>query len=63
MEIKDRNVIEMNNGDLLLYVEDMDLYVGLNNDSYITDSYLVESNVAKVYADYTLKTIIYSQQM
>ena len=58
-QLKDRNVVEMITGELLLYVEDVDMYVGLNNDTLITDSYIVFENVYRVFRDYTLSEIIY----
>lgn len=60
-EIKlfDRCVIEMKTGDLLLYVEDMDLYIGLNNDAFLEDVYLVEENIKHVYNNHTMSEIIW----
>ena len=58
-ELKDRNVIEMKTGELLLYVEDNDTFIGLNNDAFITDSYIVIENVKRVYSDYTMSDVIY----
>lgn len=61
-QLKDRNIAEMVTGELLLYVEDVDMYVGMNNDTLITDSYIVFENVYRVYKDYTLSEIIYEKQ-
>ena len=55
----DRCVIEMKTGELLLYIEDMDLYIGLNNDAYLEDVYLVHENIAHVYRDYTMSEIVW----
>ena len=60
-QLKDRNVVEMVTGERLLYVEDMDMYVGINNDTCITDSYIVFENVYRVYKDYTLSEVIYEK--
>ena len=58
-ELKDRNVIEMKTGELLLYVEDNDTFIGLNNDAFIIDSYIVIENVKRVYSNYTMSDVIY----
>lgn len=61
-ELKDRNVIEMKTGELLLYVEDNgtnETFIGLNNDAFIIDSYIVIENIKRVYSDYTMNDVIY----
>ena len=62
IKLTDRNIIEMVTGELLLYIEDEDMYIGLNNDAFITESYIVYENVQRVYHDYTLSDIIYEKQ-
>jgi hypothetical protein len=59
IELFDRCVIEMKTGETLMYIEDMDLYVGLNNDAYLEDVYLVEKNIKHIYRDYTMSDVIY----
>lgn len=61
-QLKDRNVVEMVTGELLLYIEDVDMYVGINNDTFITDSYIVFENVHRVYKDYMLSEVLYENQ-
>ena len=62
IKLTDRNVIEMVTGELLLYIEDEDMYIGLNNDAIITESYIVYENVQRVYRDYTLSDVMYEKQ-
>jgi hypothetical protein len=59
IDILDRYVIEMESGEILMYIEDKDLYVGLNNNAYLEDVYLVVDNIKHIYRDYTMNEVIW----
>jgi hypothetical protein len=58
IDLFDRCVIEMETGEILMYIEDKDLYVGINNDAYLEDVYLVRENIKHIYRDYTMSDVI-----
>ena len=58
IDLFDRCVIEMETGEILMYIEDKDLYIGINNDAYLEDVYLVRENIKHIYRDYTMSDVI-----